>query len=126
MAGFTLKLNTKGLRQTANQFRRAGVDMQQLKGAYKEMAGVVKKDIKTVVPHRSGDLERSLRSSATQKSGVVRAGNKSVVYAGVINYGWPKHNIKAQQFMQRGLALSEDEVVKLYAEAIEDALRSIQ
>lgn len=120
-----MRLNAKGLRTAASQFRAAGVDMQQLKGAYKKMAGVVKNNTGHVVPHRSGDLKRTLRASATQKSGVVRAGNSKIVYAGVINYGWPRHNIKAQHFMQTGLAMSEAEVISLYAQAIDDALKSI-
>lgn len=125
MGDFTLRLNTKGLRQAASAFRRAGVDMQQLKGAYKEMAGVVKQDVAGVIPVRSGKLKSSLRASSTQKSGVVRAGRASIPYAGVINYGWPGHNIEAQHFMERGLELSEAEVVRLYAEAIQDALDTI-
>lgn len=120
-----MKLNAKGLRTAASQFRAAGVDMQQLKGAYKKMAGVVKTNVGHVVPVKNGDLKRTIRASATQKSGVVRAGTKKVVYAGVINYGWPKRNIKAQNFMQNGLAMSEAEVISLYAQAIDDALKSI-
>lgn len=125
MGDFTLRLNAKGLRQAAAAFRQAGVDMQQLKGAYKEMSGVVKQGVAGVIPVRSGDLKRSLRASATQKSGVVRAGRASIPYAGVINYGWPGHNIEAQHYMERGLELSEAEVISLYAEAIQDALDTI-
>lgn len=120
-----MRLNAKGLRTAAAQFRATGADMQQLKSSYKKMAGVVKNNVGHVVPVRSGTLKRTLRASATQKSGVVRAGTKKVVYAGVINYGWPKHNIKAQNFMQTGLSMSEAEIISLYAQAMDDALKTI-
>lgn len=126
MGDFTLRLNAKGLAAAARTFRQAGADMTRLKGAYKDMAGVVKRNVSGVVPVRSGTLRRTLRASATQKSGVVRAGRASVPYAGVINYGWPGHNITAQHYMQQGLEMSEDEVVRLYAEAIRDALNTIK
>lgn len=125
MSDMSIRLNAKGMTAVARQFRAAGVDMQRLKGAYKKMAGVVKSNAKTTVPVRSGTLKRSIRSSATQKAGVVRAGSGKVPYAGVINYGWPRHNIKSTHFLERGLEMSEGEVVALYAQAIDDALDSI-
>ena len=126
MGDFRLRLNARGLSVMARTMRQAGADMQRLKSAYKDMAGVVKDNTGHVVPQRSGRLKRTLRASATQKAGVVRAGRASVPYAGVINYGWPGHNIEPQYYMQQGLEMSESEVISLYAQAIQDALDTIQ
>lgn len=122
MAGFDIELTEKGAKEAARRLRKAGADMQQLKAAYKDMAGVVKTNAGHVVPVRSGKLKRSIRASATQRSGVVRAGRANLPYAGVINYGWPRHHIEATHFMETGLALSQAEVISLYAKAIRDAL----
>lgn len=126
MGDFRLRLNARGLSTLARTMRQAGADMQRLKGAYKDMAGVVKDNTGHVIPVRTGRLKRTLRASATQKAGVVRAGRASVPYAGVINYGWAGHHIEPQYYMQQGLEMSEGEVIGLYAQALQDALDTIK
>lgn len=123
--GFRLSLDVKGLRTLARTLKRAGADMNDLKAAYLKTANAVKPEIKTAAPRRSGRLSRSVRASATQKSGVVRAGSKSVPYAGPINYGWPGHNIRPRYFMQDGLVQAQDEVDDIFAEALQKAISQI-
>ena len=126
MGAFSLRLDQKGVSRLASSLKKAGVDMTRLKDDYRKMAGVVKTDVGNVIPVRTGRLKRSLRSSATQKSGVVRAGTKAVPYAGVINYGWPGHNIEAQHYMETGLMNAEDQVLELYRQALENALATVK
>lgn len=126
MGDFRLKLDVKGLRTLARTLRNAGADMNDLKAAYRKAANIVKPEIKTRTPVLSGKLARTVRASATQKSGVVRAGTKSVPYAGVQNYGWPGHNIEPKYFMQDGLIQAEAEVDDIFAEALEKAIQQIK
>lgn len=126
MGDFSLRLDARGTRRLATTLRRAGVDMTRLKDDYRKMAGVVETDVNKVIPVRTGRLRRTLRSSATQKSGVVRAGTKAVPYAGPINYGWPGHNIEGQHFMETGLVNAEDQVLELYAQALQNALNQVK
>lgn len=59
-----------------------------------------------MTPKKTGRLAKSVRAGATQKAGVVRAdSNGKVKYAGVINYGWPKHSIKATLFFNKAAGL---------------------
>lgn len=126
MGGFTVRLNAKGLTRLARTLRQAGADMTDLKRAYRRMADAVKPEVSQAAPRKSGRLARSVRSSATQKGGVVRAGRASIPYAGVINYGWPGHNITGRHYMETGLDRAQDEVEDLFAQAIQQALDQIQ
>lgn len=121
-----LSLEWRGLARLARTLKQAGADMQQLKAAYRDAAKAVKPRIVDAAPKRSGDLKRSVRAGANQRSGVVRAGNKNVPYAGPINFGWPGHNIRAQHFMGRGLEQSQAEVDDIFRDAIAKALEQVQ
>lgn len=52
-------------------------------------------------PKRSGALAASIKASKGKSRATIRAGSKAVPYAGAINYGWAKRNIKGSHFMQR-------------------------
>lgn len=124
--GFSIRLDAKGLGRLARTLKQAGADMGDLKAAYKRAAEVVKPEVKDLTPVRSGRLRRTIRTGATQKAGVVRAGNGSVVYAGVINYGWPGHHIEPKWFMQDGLISAEAEVDGIFADAMDKAIQQIK
>ena len=94
-SGGNSQLQLKGAAQLAKGLRQAGADLKDLRDINEQAAQIVAPAAKALAPQRSGRLAKSIRAGATQKAGVVRAGNNGKVkYAGVINYGWPKHNIK--------------------------------
>ncbi|OZG62689.1 bacteriophage protein, PF04883 family [Bifidobacterium lemurum] len=126
MGDFRLSLDARGLSRLARTLKQAGADMQDLKAAYKRASDAVKPRIQQASPSRSGRLRSSIRSGATQRAGVVRAGSKRVPYAGPINFGWPGHNITGQHFMGEGLDASRDEVDDIFAQAIEKALSQVK
>lgn len=77
-------------------------------------------DLTREAPEAGQILEDSIRAEEPVKSGRMRAGTRrrratrgvdtvevDVVYAGVINYGWPGHNIEANPFGERGMAAAE-------------------
>ena len=70
------------------------------------------------VPRRSGRLAASIRSSATVKSGVVRAGGAKLPYAKPIHFGWPKHNISPQPFLYEALDARRSAVIDAYVERV--------
>jgi len=59
-------------------------------------------------------LRRSVRSRASKTRSSVAAGGARIVYAGVIHFGWPRHNIEPQPFLYDALDKRFDEVTKLY------------
>ena len=83
-----------GQKRFVATMRKAGADLKQLKEVNRQAAGVALPAVKALAPRgRTGRLAGSVRIGATQKAGIIRAGRKSVPYAGVINYGWPRRRI---------------------------------
>jgi hypothetical protein len=82
----------------------------------------------------SGTLRNSLRSAGTQRGGFVRAGKKSVPYAGPIHFGWPSRPnaakgwqggpIRPNPFMYDALDERRDEVAETFARYIDDIRRN--
>ena len=103
----------------AREFRRA---LKTLPKEYrKELATIHKKAVKpvvetakTIAPRRSGDLAGSIRALGSQTSGRAAVGKKSVPYAGVIHYGWPAHNIRAQPFLTEALERRQNKVLEIW------------
>jgi HK97 gp10 family phage protein len=94
-----------------------------LKGFHAEGAKIVERDAVSRAPVRGGGLRSSLRSSGTQRSGVVRAGRASIPYAGPIHFGWRARNIRPQPFMYDALDARRDEVVKVFDKGVADLIR---
>lgn len=90
----------------------------ELKDLHAAGAKVVEQDAVGRVPVRSGKLKASVRSTGTQRSGVVRAGFASVPYAGPIHFGWRKQNISPQPFLYDAKDARGDEVVDLFEQRI--------
>ena len=53
-------------------------------------------------PH-PGALAKTVRAKAARRGAEVVAGSKAVPYAGPIQWGWGKRNIKADKFLTRAL-----------------------
>lgn len=82
-----------------------------MKQVHADAAKIVERAALRQVPERTGRLKATIRSSGTQRTGVVRAGRKAVPYAGPIHWGWPARNITAQRFLTDPLADNQQRVV---------------
>ena len=76
-----------------------------------------------------GALKRSIRTSSTVDRAVVRAGNKSVPYAGAIHWGWYYDrqyfiykNIEPNPFLSRALGYNREEILRTYKEQVDRLL----
>ncbi|KFI90944.1 bacteriophage protein, PF04883 family [Bifidobacterium saguini DSM 23967] len=126
-ANGSASIQLKGAGQLARGLKKAGVDMKDLRDINKQAAQVVAPEAKRLAPKgKSGNLAKSVRAGATQKAGVIRAGSKKrVPYAGVINYGWPKHNIKPTRFANQAAKNTEPQWTRLYEEAVRKIINRI-
>lgn len=115
-----------GLNETVRALRRVEKD------APKEVTKANKKAAETAVPYvqrttpvLTGTLRRSVKARATQRSASVVAGKagRSKLYAGVIHWGWPRRNIKRNEFMTRGAEKARPQVLKVYEDALGGVLR---
>ncbi len=72
----------------------------------------------------TGNLERSIKGSLTQKTAQVQMGSPTrVPYAGPINFGWPARNITAQESLYSAIAKTSDEIIEVYFDEL-DSLSS--
>ncbi len=97
------QVQVEGIRRVVRELEKLGADASDMKKVFKKIGerGVV--ESKRQVPVRSGRLAASIRSSNRKNEAIITAGKKSVPYARPIHWGWPKRNIKANQFMYRAL-----------------------
>ena len=116
-----------GQKRFVQTLRKAGADLKQLKEVNRKAADVARPAATARVPKgKTGRLAASIRVGATQKAGVLRAGRKSVPYAGVVNYGWPERHIKPSLFMNDAVAETEAQWTRLYEDYIQKTLDQVK
>lgn len=112
-----------GLRETVRELEALGVDLDDIKDAFAEIATYGAAEAGRLAPHRSGRLGSSVRGNRAKGKAVITAGRASVRYAGPINYGWPRRNIRAARFMQRADEYVGPRAVALLEAGIDKAIR---
>ena len=100
--------------------------MDELRDVNARAARVALPAVRSLVPSRTGTLAGSLRTGATKRAGVIRAGRKSVPYAGVINYGWPARHITGRLYANTGVAQSEPQWTRLYKDFIKKTMSQVK
>lgn len=77
--------------------KKAGIDLKELTAINRRAAQIVADRAKQTAPvgdPKGGHIRVTIRPGATQRAGIVRVGNKSKPYAGVVHYGWRAHNVR--------------------------------
>ena len=115
-----------GGRRFVATMRKAGADLDDLKGVNRQAAQIALPAVTGRTPVRTGRLRRSVRVGATRRAGVIRAGSKAVPYAGPINYGWPAHHIRPHLFVNNGIAASENAWMRVYTEYVEQTMKQVK
>lgn len=111
MADQRAGVHVEGLREFVRKLEKLGVEVQDLKAAFKKVGTLVAADAQALVPRRSGALAASIRPSNNKNKSVVRAGGARVPYAGVINYGWPGRGIPASLFLNNAANRNQGKAV---------------
>lgn len=116
-------VRVEGLGTMVRQLEQLGLEVEDLKDAFGEIAAEGADVAAGFVESESGDLAATLRGNRAKSKAVVTAGRASVRYAGVQNYGWPKRNIRAQLFMKRTDEVMEPRAVHLLEQNINRQIR---
>lgn len=115
-----------GAKELRQQFKNVNMDLKDLTKVHKTIAREeVLPEARRLVPVKSGRLKRTLRATATQRYGEVRAGygrESSVPYAAVIEYGG-YNNIRPRAYMRRAVSYTADKVLHRYDREIRSLLR---
>lgn len=108
----------EGLSRVLRSLRAHGLDVNDLKDAFAKISEEGARRAAAHAPKKSGRLAADIRGNRATSKAVVTVGRLTVKYAGPINYGWPKRNIRASEFLQkadeemqpRALQILEDEI----------------
>lgn len=116
-----------GQKRFVQTMRKAGADMKELKEVNRRAADIAKPEAVARAPRgKTGKLAGSIRVGATQKAGIIRAGRKTVLYAGPINYGWPARHIKPRTFVNDAVAGTEAQWAKEYEQFVKKTMNQIK
>jgi phage gpG-like protein len=103
--------------------RRAARDVGHMDRAAASVGSQVTRDARGRAPKRTGRLARSITPRVVAPD--VEIGS-TLVYAGVIHNGWPRHNISAQPFLADTLAADQPRIVATYAADVDRALDNVK
>lgn len=117
------RIEVRGADRLARTMRAAGRDLADLSAANKDAAGTVRQAAVNRAPVRTGALRSSIRADGTPTDAVVTAG---AVYAGVIEYGWPRRNITAAGYLRDGLDTTQPATLRVYVDALGEALDHVK
>lgn len=78
----------EGLSALVRDLQAVGVEVDDLKDAFSDIARDASVLAAHFAPHVSGQLAASVRGNRAKSKAVVTAGRASVPYAGPVNYGW--------------------------------------
>lgn len=110
-AAITGGVKVEGLREWVKDLQAMGIEVADLKEVFGGIAREAATIAASFAPRRSGTLAASIKGNRAKNSANVKAGSARVPYAGAINYGWSRRNIKGAGFMQKA-----DEVMQPRAE----------
>lgn len=99
-----------GLNAVVRALLAMGLEVEDLKSSFSEIARFGAVEAARHAPRRSGRLAGDIRGNRARNKAVITAGRVSVPYAGPINYGWAARGIKPSGFMQKA-----DAAVQPYA-----------
>lgn len=126
----------EGGRELRRTLRQADEKLQDLKRVHAEAAEIAARASAALAPRRTGRLADTIRSSGTTTAGIVRAGFKSVPYAGPIHWGWgtrPNSRkgwrggpITANPFISNGAQDSEGRWIRVYENHIAEVLQQVK
>src|SRR5688500_18024830 len=101
MPGRHVTIRVDGLNAVVRSLLAMGLEVEDLKDAFSEIARFGAVVASRHAPRRTGRLASDIRGNRARSKAVVTAGRVSVPYAGPINYGWAAHGIEPSGFMQK-------------------------
>ena len=116
-------IRVEGGPELRRSLKQLGVDLRDLSALHKKIAADVCQVVEGTAPRTTGRLAGSFRPSGTRTMARARS---SLVYAPVIEYGWPRHNIEGQKYAERALASSAPKVKQEYSQGIDKLLRKAE
>jgi hypothetical protein len=129
-------VKVEGAAALRRSLRAEGANATDLRDVHRTISRDLVAEIRPRVPHRSGDLAASLFGEGTTTKAIVRAGDRSVQYAGPIHFGWPTRPnpakgwrggpIRANPFIYDVLDERRAEVIQDYEDRMDELCRRVE
>lgn len=132
-------IRVEGADRLKRTMRKAGADLGELRQANRAAANTVAAAARPMTPvgkprprrgrgrpKAPGRLMRSIRTSASLKAGIVKAGNRRVPYAAVIHYGWRARGIRERPWLHNAAVSTEPIWTKNYTRKMNEILRHVK
>lgn len=94
-------VQVEGLREIVRGLEQAGVELDDLKDIFGEIASEAAGVAGPVTPRRTGTLAGTVRGNRAKNKAVVTIGKARTPYAAPIIWGWPTRGIKASPVVPR-------------------------
>lgn len=121
-----MAVEVEGLRKALREMEKLGVDVEDMKDVFAGIADEASRVMEGLTPRASGALRASIRGNRAKNKAVVRIGKARVPYAGPINYGWPKRNIRPANFTGKTDAVMEDKAEEMLLDGIEGLIKKFE
>jgi hypothetical protein len=115
-------VRVEGLNKTIRALQGFGVEVADLKEVFSGIADEGARLASSFAPKRSGRLSGTVRGNKAKNKAVVIAGRAKVPYAGAINYGWRRRNIRPALFMQKADAALAPRAVAMLEAGLDKAV----
>ena len=113
-----------GAEALSASLQAAGAELVDMQRAAATAGAMVANAARGLAPQRTGELAGSVHPVTAVAGGFDIAAD--AVYAGVIHWGWPAHNIAAQPFIQDAIESTESETVAIYTEEADRILSTVK
>jgi hypothetical protein len=110
------RVRVTGVREVQAALKQLAASSADLSGVHKRVVSALLPGISSRSPRRSGDLAGSYAAKATKTRGRIAS---SVVYSGVIEYGWAGHSIAAARMVRDTIEAEQATIVSTYEKEIE-------
>ncbi len=116
-------IEVTGIRELNKALKSVGDDFEDLKDANQQLGLIVANRAAALAPVRSGKLASSIKTNRAKNKVTISAGRASVPYAGVIEYGWGKRNIKKQPYLNKSVNENKEQIKLKYEQNIKDIIK---
>lgn len=118
-------VQVEGLREFIRALEQAGVELDDLKDIFGEIASESAAVAAPAVPRRTGALASTTRGNRAKNKAVVTIGKARTPYAAPIVWGWPARGIKASPVVPRTNQYMETRAPELLETGLERLMEGL-